>query len=66
MDQNTSKHVTQSQNISEYKNVTIEYVDSPIPQVGFHLLRNGELINKIIGKIDPKGDGPGLEMPLEK
>jgi flagellar biosynthesis chaperone FliJ len=66
VDQNTSKHVKQSQNISEYKNVTIEYVDSPIPQVGFHLLRNGELINKIIGKIDPKGDGPGLEMPLEK
>jgi hypothetical protein len=54
VDQNTPKHVKQSQNISEYKNVTIEYVDSPIPQVGFHLLRNGELINKIIGKIDPK------------
>jgi flagellar biosynthesis chaperone FliJ len=66
VDQNTPRHVKQSQNISEYKNVTIEYVDSPIPAIGFHLLRNGELINKIIGKIDPKGDGPGLEMPLEK
>ena len=54
VDQNTLNHVKQSQNISEYKNVTIEYVDSPIPQVGYHLLRNGELINKIIGKIDPK------------
>jgi hypothetical protein len=55
VDQNTPRHVKQSQNISEYKNVTIEYVDSPIPAIGFHLLRNGELINKIIGKIDPKG-----------
>jgi hypothetical protein len=54
VDQNTPKHVKQSQNISEFKNVTIEYVDSPIPQVGYHLLRNGELIDKIIGKIDPR------------
>jgi hypothetical protein len=55
VDKNTPKHVKQSQNISKFKNVTIEYVDSPIPQVGYHLLKNGELINKIIGKIDPKG-----------
>lgn len=54
VDQNTSRHVKQSLNISDFPNVTIEYVDSPIPQVGRHLLTNGELINKIIGKIDPK------------
>jgi hypothetical protein len=54
VDQNTPRHVKQSQNIAEFPNVTIEYVDSPIPAIGFHLLRNGELINKIIGKIDPK------------
>jgi hypothetical protein len=66
VDQNTPRHVKQSQNISEYKNVTIEYVDSPIPQVGRHLLTNGELVNKIIGKIDSKGGGPGLELPAER
>jgi hypothetical protein len=54
VDQNTPKHVKQSQNIAEFPNVTIEYVDSPIPAIGFHLLRNGELINKIIGTIDPR------------
>ena len=54
VDQNTSRHVKQSQNISESPNVTIEYIDSPITQIGFHLLRNGELIDKIIGTIDPK------------
>jgi hypothetical protein len=54
VDQNTPKHVKQSQNIAESPNVIIEYVDSPIPQIGFHLLRNGELINKIIGTIDPR------------
>jgi hypothetical protein len=54
VDQNTPKHVKQSQNISKFKNVTIEYVDSPIPQVGRHLLTNGDLIDKIIGKVDPR------------
>lgn len=54
VDQNTPRHVKQSQNISESPNVTIEYIDSPIPQIGFHLLRNGELIDKIIGTIDPR------------
>lgn len=66
VDQNTPRHVKQSQNIQQYPNVNIEYVDSPIPQVGNHLLKSNELINKIIGKIDPKSGGPGLELPAEK
>jgi hypothetical protein len=68
VDQNTSKHVRQSQNILEYPNVSIEYVDSPIPQVGRHLLTTGELVNKIIGKIDPRdgGGGGGFEFPSER
>lgn len=66
VDQNTPTHVKQSQYIQQYPNVNIEYVDSPIPQVGRHLLQNGNLINKIIGKIDTKGGGPGLEFPAEK
>jgi hypothetical protein len=57
VDQNTPTHVKQSQYLQQYPNVFIEYVDSPIPQVGRHLLQNGELINKIIGKINPKGGG---------
>ena len=54
VDQNTPKHLKQSQYIQQYPNVNIEYVDSPIPQIGHYLLKNGNLINKIIGKIDPK------------
>lgn len=64
VDQNTPRHVKQSQYIQEYPNVNIEYVNSPIPQVGKYLLQNGELINKIIGKIELRGDGTGLEEPL--
>ncbi len=66
VDQNTPTHVKQSQYLQQYPNVFIEYVDSPIPQVGRHLLQNGELISKIIGKINPKDGGPGLELPAEK
>ena len=68
VDQNTPRHLKQSQYISEYPNISIEYVDSPTPAVGLYLITNGELINKIIGKIDPRdgGGGGGIEFPSER
>jgi hypothetical protein len=45
--QNADRHVKQSNNISTCPNVSIEMIDSEIPQVAYYLMRKNQLIPKI-------------------
>lgn len=49
---NTGRHVRQSGNIQLCPNVNIELIDCDTPKVALHLMRNNEIVPKIINIIE--------------
>jgi hypothetical protein len=50
--QNTERHVKQSNNISTCPNVTIEMIDCDTPKVAYYLMRQNQLVSKIVSIIE--------------
>jgi hypothetical protein len=50
--QNAERHVKQSNNISTCPNVTIEMIDCDTPKVAYYLMRQNQLVSKIVSIIE--------------